>query len=90
MNLLFFLSFWLAAAPDPWQGRLGSKVFWVIEPCGDDITLEEFAQVIAAAAEPQLGSAPVDGMLQFWWTAERERNVCAAGIFFNGHKIGTQ
>jgi hypothetical protein len=82
MNLLFLL--WLAAAFDPWRG-LAYETLGIVQTSGDDIALKEPAQIIASGMEAQLNRAPVNRLLQFWRTAEAERDIVARGDFFNGH-----
>ena len=76
MNLSFLLSFWLAAAPDPW-GSLARQILWVVQARGNDVTLEKPAQVIAARMEPELNRAPVNRLFHFWRAGERQAHVGA-------------
>jgi hypothetical protein len=78
------LLLWFLAPFD--SGRcLAAKVLGVIEPRGGQVTFKESPQIIAARMEPQFNGAPVDGMLHFRGTAERQGSIGTAGDFLGRH-----
>src|SRR4029077_4468002 len=80
----FLLSFWLAAAPDPWRG-IAPHIARIVQADRDQVAFKEAAQVIAAAIQSKLHTTPIDCGLHLWRAGEREGHVSAAGGFLGAH-----
>jgi hypothetical protein len=80
----FLLSFWLAAAPDPWR-RIAPDIARIVQADRDQVAFKEPAQIIAAAVEAELDTTPIDRGLHLGRAGEREGHVGPAGGLFGGH-----
>src|SRR4029077_11360125 len=80
----FFLSFWLAAAPDPWR-CIAPNIARIVQADRDQVALKEPAQVIAAAVEAELHTTPVDCGLHLGRAAEGQADVGTTGDFLGAH-----
>src|SRR4029077_3855652 len=81
---LFLLSFWLAAAPDPWR-CIAPNIARIVQADRDQVALKEPAQIIAPTIEPELHTTPIDCGFHFGWAAEGQADVGATRAFLGGH-----
>jgi hypothetical protein len=84
MNLSFLLSFWLAAAPDPWR-CIAPNIARIVQADRNQVALKEPAQIIAAAIEPKLDTTPIDRSFHFGRATEGQADVGATGALLGGH-----